>query len=71
MLFCSLLVATPTGSTAYSLGGGGAIVHPEIDAIMLTPLNSMSLSSRPLVLPGRAVIKLKVLLITALHCLAQ
>jgi NAD+ kinase len=53
------------------LGGGGAIVHPEIDAIMLTPLNSMSLSSRPLVLPGRAVIKLKVLLITALHCLAQ
>jgi hypothetical protein len=57
----SLLVATPTGSTAYSIGGGGSIVHPEIDAILLTPLNSMSLSSRPAILPGSCVIKLKTL----------
>jgi NAD kinase len=55
-----LLIATPTGSTAYSLGGGGSIVHPDIDAMLLTPLNSMTLSSRPVILPGSAVIKLKV-----------
>jgi hypothetical protein len=61
----SLLVATPTGSTAYSIGGGGSIVHPEIDAILLTPLNSMSLSSRPAILPGSCVIKLKTLQVRA------
>ena len=38
---------------------GGSIVHPEIDALLLTSLNSMSLSSRPVILPGHSIIKLK------------
>jgi NADH kinase len=46
-----VIVATPTGSTAYSMAAGGSIVHPEMQALLLTPLASMTLSSRPLVLP--------------------
>ena len=45
-----LIVATPTGSTAYSAAAGGPIVSPEVEAFVLTPLNSFSLSSRPIVL---------------------
>ena len=45
-----LIVATPTGSTAYSAAAGGPIVSPEVEALVLTPLNSFSLSSRPIVL---------------------
>lgn len=45
-----LIVSTPTGSTAYSAAAGGPILSPEVDAFVLTPLNSFSLSSRPIVL---------------------
>ena len=45
-----LICATPTGSTAYSAAAGGPIVSPEVEAFVLTPLNSFSLSSRPIVL---------------------
>ena len=45
-----LIVSTPTGSTAYSAAAGGPIVSPEVEAFVLTPLNSFSLSSRPIVL---------------------
>lgn len=45
-----LILATPTGSTAYSAAAGGPIVSPEVEAFVLTPLNSFSLSSRPVVL---------------------
>ena len=45
-----LIVATPTGSTAYSAAAGGPIVSPEVEAFVLTPLNSFSVSSRPIVL---------------------
>ena len=45
-----LIIATPTGSTAYSAAAGGPIVSPDLEAFVLTPLNSFSLSSRPVVL---------------------
>ncbi|MCR4953326.1 MAG: NAD(+)/NADH kinase [Treponema sp.] len=45
-----VIISTPTGSTAYSASAGGPIVDPELNAYVLTPINSFSLSSRPVVL---------------------
>lgn len=55
-----LIVASPSGSTAYSLAAGGSIVHPEVEALLLTPICPHSLTSRPLVLPKTCQIKLRV-----------
>lgn len=56
-----VIVATATGSTAYSASAGGPIVDPALDVFVLTPINAFSLSSRPLVLPSNGEIGITVL----------
>lgn len=53
-----LLVATPTGSTCYTLAAHGPIVHPGMDALIVTPICPLSLSSRPIVLPAGSVVSI-------------
>tara|TARA_Y100001968_G_C19429934_1_gene756419 strand:+ start:1073 stop:1987 length:915 start_codon:yes stop_codon:yes gene_type:complete len=47
-----LILSSPTGSTAYSMASGGSILHPKIEAIIVSAICPMSLSSRPIVVPG-------------------
>ncbi len=55
-----LIISTPTGSTAYALSVGGPIMHPDLDAMVLVPLNPHTLSSRPIVVHGASEIKVLV-----------
>ena len=51
-----LIIASSTGSTAYSMAAGGPIMHPAIDALVINPICPMSLSSRPIIVPHRSII---------------
>jgi NAD+ kinase len=53
-----LIVATPTGSTAYALSCGGPIIQPNVDALVMVPICPHTLSDRPLVLPSSSEIRL-------------
>lgn len=55
-----LIISTPTGSTAYSLSGGGPILTPNLDAISLLPMFPHTLNSRPIVIDANSCVRLKI-----------
>lgn len=56
-----LIIATPTGSTAYALSAGGPILHPQVPALVLVPVAPQTLSNRPITLPADSVLSITIL----------
>jgi NAD+ kinase len=54
-----LIIGSPTGSTAYNLAAGGPIVHPGVDALLITPIAPHTLGNRPIVIPGGSTITVR------------
>jgi NAD+ kinase len=55
-----LIISTPTGSTAYNLSAGGPILHPGIEALILTPICPFALNARPLILPSHMKVAIQI-----------
>jgi NAD+ kinase len=55
-----MIVATPTGSTAHALSGGGPILHPGLDVMVLVPMQPHTLSSRPIVVSAKQTVELRI-----------
>jgi NAD+ kinase len=54
-----LIVATPTGSTAYNLSAGGPVIYPSMNAVVITPICPFTLSNRPIVVPDESMIEVR------------
>jgi NAD+ kinase len=54
-----LIIASPTGTTAYNLSAGGPIVHPQVDGLTITPIAPHTLTNRPVVVPGTSEIRIQ------------